>query len=227
MSSFAAVGTMRFLFSILALFAFALSVHAGITQKDFTGIGNIYVLNSSHWPTASPTNDRIGCLNEQGKLISTESREPCGTFTRKDKYPYTLSTRIGNCTFQDQSQERNTDSKYGAEDHAWNCNATYESDIYDQLYTIDGFPHVFLCFGDVACYYDARSAPERRARMSLWQFHWGSGQLGVTPGHIQLLLMWNKIGETPKREASGEIPGPRLKLEDGLQIPLRGLKRGI
>ena len=136
MFSFAAVNTMRSLFSILALFAFVLSVHAGITQKDFTGIGNIYVLNSSDWPTASPTNDKIGCLSEQGKLISTESREPCGTFTRKDRYPYTLSTRIGNCTFQDQSQERNTDSKYGASDHAWSCNASYESDIYDQLYTI-------------------------------------------------------------------------------------------
>lgn len=91
----------------------------------------------------------------------------------------------------------------------------------------DGFPYVFLCFGDVACYYDAKTVPERRANMSLWQFHWGSEQLGITPGHIQLLLAWNKIGETPKRKASGDIPGPRLKLEDGLQIPLRGLKREI
>lgn len=241
MSSFAAVGTMHSLFSILALFAFALSVHASITQKDFTGIGNIYVLNSSHWPTASPAN-KIGCLNEHGKLISTDSNETCGTFTRMDKYPYTLSTRIGNCTFQDQSQERNTDSKYGASDHAWNCEAGYASDIYDQLYTIvsrrlsswhhllmnqqDGFPYVFLCFGDVACYYDAKQATERTAERSVWQFHWGSEQLSITPGHIQLLLMWNKIGETSKREASANIPGPRLKLEDGLQIPLRGLKRG-
>jgi hypothetical protein len=51
-------------------------------------------------------------------------------------YPYTLSTKEGNCTFVDQSQEKNTDSHYGANDHAFNCNPTYESVIYDQLYTI-------------------------------------------------------------------------------------------
>ncbi|KAL1591868.1 hypothetical protein SLS59_009995 [Nothophoma quercina] len=206
---------------ILALLWLTALASAGITQKDFTGTGNIYVLNSSDWRTASPTEDKIGCLSESGKLITSRKTKACGTFTRMDVFPYTLSTSKGNCTFDDQSQERNTDSKYGQNDHAWNCNATFQSDIYDQLYTIDGFPYIFLCFGDVACYYDAKHAPAKNESLSLWQYHWGSEQLGITPGHIQLLLMWKKIGDSPKRDAA-DIPGPRLRLTDGLQIPLLG-----
>lgn len=234
---------MNALISALAFFMLAFNANAGITQKDFTGIGNIHVLNSSDWRTASPTADKIGCLNERGKLISAKNQAACGIFSRSDVFPYTLSTRKGNCTFDDASQERNTDSKYGASDHAWNCNATYEATIYDQLYTIvssrlpllkclltrsqDGFPHVFLCFGDVACYYDAKKAPVRKEKLSLWEYHWGSQQMGITPGHIQLLLVWNKIGELPKRKDVDSIPGPRLRLTDGLQIPLLGQQKRL
>ncbi|KAF3034808.1 hypothetical protein E8E12_005525 [Didymella heteroderae] len=215
---------MRVTASLLGFMLCAINASASITQKDFTGIGNIYVLNSSDWRTASPTADRVGCLSENGKFIAANDRAACGTFTRLDTFPYTLSTKKGNCTFNDESQERNTDSMYGKSDHAWNCNATYESNIYDQLYTIDGFSHVFLCFGDVACYYDAKKAPARNEKLSLWQFHWGSGQLGITPGHIQLLLLWNKIDENPKRELVQDIPGPRLRLSEEVQIPLMGQK---
>lgn len=122
--------------SFIGFFTLALCAHASIMQKDYTGSGNIFVLNSSDWRTASPTNDRVGCLNEHGKLIPARPKSACGTFTRSDAFPYTLSTKKGNCTFNDESQERNTDSKYGAGDFAWNCNATYVSSIYDQLYTI-------------------------------------------------------------------------------------------
>lgn len=229
---------MRALLGTLAVFALALCSHAGITQKDFTGLGNIYVLESENWSTASPTEDRIGCLSEQGKLIPTKGKAPCGVFTRKESYPYTLSTKKGNCTFNDESQERNTDSVYGRMDFALNCNATYESVIYDQFYTIvsadyqfpelfltyiqDGFPQVFLCFGDVACYYDAKKAPARNEKLPLWQFRWGSQQMGITPGHVMMLLMWDKIGDLPKRKEIEDIPGPKLRLTDGLQIPLLG-----
>ena len=127
---------MQGLINILTVFLLTALASAGITQKDFTGIGNIYVLNSSDWRTASPTTDKIGCLSESGKLISGNNKAACGTFTRSDVFPYTLSTSKGNCTFNDESQERNTDSKFGQTDHAWNCNATYQSVIYDQLYTI-------------------------------------------------------------------------------------------
>lgn len=128
--------TMRAIVSTFALLWFTTLACAGITQKDFSGIGNIYVLQSEDWRSASPTKDKIGCLNEFGKLIPAKNQAACGTFTRGDEFPYTLSTKKGNCTFNDESQERNTDSKYGAMDHAWNCNATYVSTIYDELYTI-------------------------------------------------------------------------------------------
>ena len=81
---------------------------------------------------------------------------------------------------------------------------------------------MFLCFGDVACYYDAKKSPGRNEKLSLWQYHWGSHQIGITPGHIQLLLLWDKIGELPKRKDVNGIPGPRVRLVDGLQIPLLG-----
>ncbi|KAF1363921.1 hypothetical protein EJ07DRAFT_101467 [Lizonia empirigonia] len=205
----------------------ALTTNAGITQKDFTGIGNIYVLQSEDWRTADPSKDKIGCLNNNGKLITAENNTSCGTFTKTAAFPRTLSTAEGNCTFNDETQERNTDSQYGRGDHAWNCNATYQTVIYDQLYTIDGFPHVFLCFGDVACYYDAKKVPARNEKLSVWQFHWGSGQMGITPGHVMLLLMWNKIGDLPKRQDVKETPEPRVRLTGGLQIPLLGQQRRL
>jgi hypothetical protein len=124
--------------SISALFVLALATaaSAGITNADFAGSGNIAVLAGDDWREASPTKDKVGCLNSHGKLIKDDGKEACGVFTRLNTYPYTLSTKEGNCTFADQSQEKNTDSYYGANDHAFNCNPTYESVIYDQLYTI-------------------------------------------------------------------------------------------
>jgi hypothetical protein len=37
-----------------------------------------------------------------------------------------------------------------------------------------------------------------------------------------LLLMWDKIGELPKRGDVSEGPGPRLELGEGVQAPLLG-----
>jgi hypothetical protein len=123
------------LFSTLLVLASALLAHAGIQQSDFTGIGHIYVLKSDNWPTATPA-DKVGCLDDHGKLFMSSDSAECGTFSRLANYPYTLSTKQGNCTFQDQTQERNTDSHYGGNDYAWNCQDNLNSDIYDQLYTI-------------------------------------------------------------------------------------------
>jgi hypothetical protein len=67
----------------------------------------------------------------------------------------------------------------------------------------DGFPHVFVCFGDFVCYYDAKHAPAKNEELPFWQYFWGSQQDGITPGHIQIMLQFKKIGSTAKRE---EIP---------------------
>jgi hypothetical protein len=121
------------LFSTLLILASALTVHAGIDQTDFTGIGHIQVVKSNNWATATP-DSKVGCLDDHGKFVTGDSK--CGTFSRLNDYPYTLSTKRGNCTFKDESQERNTDSLYGANDHAWNCQEDLNADIYDELYTI-------------------------------------------------------------------------------------------
>lgn len=86
---------------------------------------------------------------------------------------------------------------------------------------------MFLCFGDAACYYDGKKAPARNETLPFWQFHWGSEQLGITPGHIQLLLMWTKIGDLPKREEVNDAPGPRVKLTEEVQILLLGEQRRL
>ncbi|EAT90808.2 hypothetical protein HBH56_176340 [Parastagonospora nodorum] len=208
--------------SLYLILASALLAHAGIQQIDFTGVGHIYVLQSEDWGSATPK-QTVGCLNENGKFVNEKTSE-CGTFARQSDYPYTLSSKQGNCTFQDDSQARNTDSKYGGLDYAWNCQQEHKAEIYDQLYTIDGFPYVFLCFGDVACYYDAKKVPADNEILPLWQFRWGSQQMDITPGHIMLQLMWKKIGNLPKREGEKRIPGPRIIVDEGMQVPLLGAK---
>lgn len=127
--------------SITTLFVlcFAGLVSAGTSSADFTGSGKIAVLAADDWRDASPK-DKVGCLSNHGKLIADDGKQACGVFTRFDDYPYSLYTKEGNCTFDDQSQEKNTDSVYGGSDHAFNCNATYEAIVYDQFYTIVSLP---------------------------------------------------------------------------------------
>ncbi|KAF2651673.1 hypothetical protein K491DRAFT_770421 [Lophiostoma macrostomum CBS 122681] len=203
------------------LLSSALCARAAVTQADFTGVGNIFVLNSSDWRTATP-DSTVGCLDDNGWFINYEDKKECGTFSRLDNYPYTLSSKSGNCTFTNQHTPANTDSHYGQSDHAWSCTSSYTADVYDELYTIDGFPYTFLCFGDVACFYDGKKVPSVGSTGSLWQFRWGSQQMGITPGHIQLQLLWSKISDSSKRIDEESIPGPRVELKDGMQVPLQG-----
>jgi hypothetical protein len=37
-----------------------------------------------------------------------------------------------------------------------------------------------------------------------------------------LQLMWEKIGELPKRGDASAVPGPRMELSEGIQAPLLG-----
>jgi hypothetical protein len=126
------------LFSSLLILASALAAHAGISQIDFTGIGHIYVLESDDWINATPK-QKVGCLDDNGRFVS-ESPHSCGTFERLNDYPYTLSTKRGNCTFDDATQERNTDSTYGAMDYAWHCQNDHKTELWDELYTIVSSP---------------------------------------------------------------------------------------
>lgn len=123
------------LLAALYLISLALLARAGIQQKDFTGVGRIYVLQSADWRSATPAS-KVGCLSNSGKFVKDDSDDDCGVFSRLEDYPYTLSTKSGNCTFDDETQERNTDSHYGQMDYAWNCKKGHKSEIYDELYTI-------------------------------------------------------------------------------------------
>lgn len=125
---------------LLLLASIAVPTSAGVQQSDFSGIGNILVLKSDDWLTATPKST-VGCLDINGRLISTKSPfHKCGTFERLEAFPYTLSTGKGNCTFEDDKQEKNTDSYYGKADSAWSCGDRV-ADIYDELYTVVRFPH--------------------------------------------------------------------------------------
>jgi hypothetical protein len=68
-----------------------------------------------------------------------------------------------------------------------------------------------VCFGDVACYYDAKHAPAKNEELPLWQYFWGSQQDGITPGHIQTMLLWQGINSAAKREEnpSKSYRGPK------------------
>ncbi|KAF2471171.1 uncharacterized protein BDR25DRAFT_223245 [Lindgomyces ingoldianus] len=210
----------KFLISSIAISSRAILAQAKVTQDDFTGIGHILVLNSSDYRTASPK-QIVGCLDDSGQIMQEKSLDDCGTFARLNEYPYTLSSKAGNCSFNDKNTAANTDSYYGKNDHAWSCNATYIANIYDELYTITGFNYPFLCWGDIACYYDAKTIPSHSDdKIALWQYRWGSMQMDITPGHVMLQLMWNKTGDLPKREDVDVAPGPRMELKGESQAVL-------
>ncbi|KAF1970133.1 hypothetical protein BU23DRAFT_475005 [Bimuria novae-zelandiae CBS 107.79] len=172
----------------------SVTASALLARADYGGIGQIHVWNSSDWRDATPV-DNVGCLGDSGKFVNSVKDADCGVFSRSAEYPYALSPKSGNCTFNDETQERNTDSIYGGSDYAYNCLKSFQSDVYDDLYTIDGFPYTFLCNGDVNCYYDAKKIPTEGQKTNLWPYRWGSQQMGITPGHVMLQLVWNKTGD--------------------------------
>lgn len=163
-------------------------------QKEFTGRGQIHVLNFTSFVIESPQEGRIGCLNELGLL----TLEDCAVFTVKDDFPKRLSSSRGSeCTFFDRNMPNNKDSYYGRDTYAWSCRGSDLSDRYDErYYTVNGFSYPFICNGNLGCTYDipATPSPEQRPQ-PVWQFFWGSHQMGITPGHTQVLWVWIPVGK--------------------------------
>jgi len=119
----------------LLVASLTLSTNASVQQTDFSGIGHIRVLASDDWQTATPKSS-VGCLDVHGRLVADSGNaKECGVFERMASFPYTLSTQMGNCTFENERAEKNTDSHYGKADLAWSCGER-KADIYDELYTI-------------------------------------------------------------------------------------------
>lgn len=126
---------MSLITSLTSLFLFAPAVLAAVSQADFTGLGHIIVLKSDNWQTANPS-QKVGCIANDGRFIKDKSKDDCGIFARLNDYPYTLSSKQGNCSFSDEKAEKNKDSYYGSNDYAWSCDPAYEATVYDGLYTI-------------------------------------------------------------------------------------------
>jgi len=160
--------------------------------KDFVGQGRILVLNSSSLMTASPQ-DSIGCLNSHGVL----TQDDCAVFTRQDEYPHTLVTPSGSCTWANTKMPTNVDSVYGKKSHAWSCTAENDpSKTSERYYTVKGFRYPFLCNGNIDCYYDIKTAPspdDGTPEVPVWQYFWGSQQMGITPGHLQTIWLWQPV----------------------------------
>jgi hypothetical protein len=70
------------------------------------------------------------------QLINSADASKCGVFNKEADYPYQLYTSVGNCTFNDPKQEKNTDSIYGRSDFAYTCDPSRVGDINDDIYTI-------------------------------------------------------------------------------------------
>ena len=104
---------------LLAQITAAQTVPDHDVRQEFTGHGSIHVLNTTNLTTASPANDRIGCLNAHGMLTLND----CAIFARLDTDPHTLSSVAGgsNCSFRNPAMPLNTRSVYGGESHAWSC----------------------------------------------------------------------------------------------------------
>ncbi|KAF1829052.1 hypothetical protein BDW02DRAFT_510851, partial [Decorospora gaudefroyi] len=172
-----------------------ISAYAG-PGDDYSGRGTIAVLKSRSDPFTTTPADSVGCLDVHGKFVADgdSSHEACAIFTRLEPYPYTLSTEAGNCTWTDTSQETNTDSIYGGNDYAWSC-WDGVADIYDSMGTINGSPYLFLCKLQ-ACVFDAKRIPKADEALPVWPFRYGSQQMGITPGHVELQLLWQPVGSS-------------------------------
>jgi hypothetical protein len=47
--------------------------------------------------------------------------------------------------------------------------------------------------------------------------------MGITPGHVQMMLLWESTGK-PKKTDAKATPKSRVQLTDDFQIPLRGMQ---
>lgn len=174
----------------LQVFAF-LSLSLGFVsaqQLQFPNPGRIHAYHTDNINTANETN-KVGCVSNAGKLTVSN----CGVFVQSVTWPNALYSNVGNCSFQDDNEPLNTDSIYGGGDHALNCYATTPI-INDVIYYLPmSSGKKWLCTGDVDCYFDAKKAPAAGESLPFWIFRWGSQQMGITPGHIQVALRWEDI----------------------------------
>ena len=58
----------------------------------------------------------------------------------------------------------------------------------------NGFNYPYICNGNLNCYYEIERAPANGTdSLSVWQFFWGSQQMDVTPGHLKVMWLWDRV----------------------------------
>ncbi|KAK5662634.1 hypothetical protein OQA88_8548 [Cercophora sp. LCS_1] len=173
--------------------------------KDlFKGHGYIHILNTDDISAAS-MKDAIGCLNEHGMF----TRSDCAVFTRADAWPNTLSTSAGVCTFQNHDMPENLASWYGKGSYAFSCEGgeALRAELKDPYYTVQGFSQPFVCNGNFGCHFEVPGLPDDDGTaLPVWEFFWGSHQMGVTPGHVKTMWLWEPVN------AIQAVDGPKRRV---------------
>ncbi|OIW32949.1 hypothetical protein CONLIGDRAFT_156882 [Coniochaeta ligniaria NRRL 30616] len=162
-----------------------LAGHLGLSQASpaFVGQGRIQVLKGDNITAARPS-DRIGCMHETGAFTLSD----CGVFTRVGNG---LSSPLGNCTFNDDTQPANVDSIYGQRNYAWVCRNGVDNWLY---YSFDINTNLTIIWhGNLDGYEDAKAVPKAGEKLPLWAFSWGSQQVDVPPGHVRTIWLWEPV----------------------------------
>ncbi|KAJ3530315.1 hypothetical protein NM208_g9377 [Fusarium decemcellulare] len=171
-------------FSILSsLLAMTVAAQA----PDLSGKGHVLVLNGTGGMKDQTVADRIGCLDAEGFL----TLDDCAVFSDVQTRP---KTSAGECNFEDEDQPVNTDSHYGKSDHAFHCYPGAEAQPWP-FYSVNGLSQPFMGNGNINFAYDVNRAPVAGERLPVWEYRWGSQQMGITPGHLQALFYWDKLEE--------------------------------
>jgi len=106
-----------------------LAGHLSLSQADggsplFAGQGYIQVVNASEWSKVDLAN-RLGCMSETGAF----TLDDCGVFTKAEDNPG-LTSRLGNCSWRDDTQPANVDAIYGQRNYAWVCREGVDNWLY-------------------------------------------------------------------------------------------------
>ncbi|KAK1753567.1 hypothetical protein QBC47DRAFT_403909 [Echria macrotheca] len=190
---------MHFLILAASLLLSASGGHASSVTDQFVGKGRVLVLNSDNLEKAKPS-DKVGCLNAKGDVVTLDQ---CAVFTRNETWPHELYSSAGTCTFRDTTTVQNLASVYGKGSYAFSCSDVGDSVLKSAMwagepyYTVDGFNFPFVCTGNLNCYYEIERVPTSdKDSLPVWEYFWGSQQMSVTPGHLQVMWLWDPVKDT-------------------------------
>jgi hypothetical protein len=123
----------------------------------------------------------------------------------------------------DRSAEENLQSIFGKGSYAYSCtNREVPGDVTNgrgNWYTIvsihtyskrskagscersgtkrkqNGFKYPFICTGNIGCVFEVPVPDDGVIALPVWQFYWSGEQMGPTPGHMQVVWLWEPVVE--------------------------------